>query len=318
MKTDELNHQSQNFQNAAFPYFLSISSPITVERNINRPLALNNFIFQEFEKSSKTANKISFFSSECFYLIYSWNGSIIFQTNNKAKYIRSQQSCIIYDRRGDGIKLEFTEPNARYCVIGFNKSENNIPSRGTSCFNKFTKLFTDCISSNYYIGGANLEIFEKINSLKAITPTNVADQFILEGILFQIYGLKMIQILEEGQRNHKLGREFTMREMEQLHSISEYIAKNPGKEYTVQSLCLQTGLGPNKLQRGFKKMHKKTVIDYIRQKRLEKALYLLKTTNLTISEIVYCVGLSSRSYFSKIFKKQYKCSPKYYQQMLKD
>ncbi|RXJ44361.1 helix-turn-helix domain-containing protein [Gelidibacter gilvus] len=38
---------------------------------------------------------------------------------------------------------------------------------------------------------------------------------------------------------------------------------------------------------------------------------------MNISEIVYSVGLSSRSYFCRIFKKRFKCSPKLYQQRLK-
>lgn len=35
---------------------------------------------------------------------------------------------------------------------------------------------------------------------------------------------------------------------------------------------------------------------------------------VNISEIVYSIGLTSRSYFSKIFKEKYNCSPKYYQE----
>ena len=72
-------------------------------------------------------------------------------------------------------------------------------------------------------------------------------------------------------------------------------------------------MSPAKLQEGFKLLHNRTVSDFIRNVRVETAEHLIKTTDLNISEIVYTVGLTSRSYFSKIFKQKYKCSPKYYQ-----
>ena len=71
-------------------------------------------------------------------------------------------------------------------------------------------------------------------------------------------------------------------------------------------------LSAAKLQEGFKALHDRTVADYIRNVRLEEAEHLLKTTDFNISEVVYSVGFLSRSYFSKIFKTKYRCSPKEY------
>jgi AraC-like DNA-binding protein len=62
-------------------------------------------------------------------------------------------------------------------------------------------------------------------------------------------------------------------------------------------------------------MHGRTVSDFVRNVRLEKAEDLIKNTDLNISEVVYSIGLTSRSYFCKIFKKKYDCSPKEYKLM---
>jgi AraC-like DNA-binding protein len=59
-------------------------------------------------------------------------------------------------------------------------------------------------------------------------------------------------------------------------------------------------------------MHGRTVTDYIREVRIQKSEELIKNTDLNISEVVYSIGFTSRSYFSKIFKKKYNCSPKQY------
>lgn len=50
-----------------------------------------------------------------------------------------------------------------------------------------------------------------------------------------------------------------------------------------------------------------------KRKKKNLAEKLIKTTDLNISQIVYTIGLSSRSYFSKIFKEKYKCSPREYE-----
>ena len=59
-------------------------------------------------------------------------------------------------------------------------------------------------------------------------------------------------------------------------------------------------------------MHGRTVTDPVRNVRIEKSAKMIKNTDLNISEIVYSIGFASRSYFSKIFKEKYNCTPKNY------
>jgi len=47
---------------------------------------------------------------------------------------------------------------------------------------------------------------------------------------------------------------------------------------------------------------------FIRNIRLEQAAVLLKK-NITSSEVTYMVGFNSHSYFSKLFREYYGCSP---------
>lgn len=314
MKT---NHQHlENTASSSFTDFThkKINQTLSVS-----PITLNSFVYQEYVHTSQKGKKIHFFPTECFYMVYCWSGGAMFFNHGKQKRIRPQESCIIYDAKGSGIFLDFIKMGpSRLFVICFNRTEQIPNDRESTCFFKFKQVFKDCASSKhgYYIGKTNLEIFDKINTITQMRNDNVANEFILEGMLFHIYGLKMIQMMEDQNGTTQYGG-FTCWEMEQLQSICEYIATNPAKEYTVEYLCRKTGLGPNKLQKGFKKMHNRTIIDYIRNIRLERALELIRTTNMTITEIVYSVGLSSRSYFSKIFKSKYKMSPKHYQQLQK-
>lgn len=85
--------------------------------------------------------------------------------------------------------------------------------------------------------------------------------------------------------------------------LSEFIKDEPVYPHSIDSLSAKNGLSPAKLQKSFKYLYSHTVSDYVRDVRLMKAEDLIKTTDLSISEIVYAVGFNSRSYFSKIFKK---------------
>ncbi|PIE49050.1 MAG: hypothetical protein CSA39_04700 [Flavobacteriales bacterium] len=93
---------------------------------------------------------------------------------------------------------------------------------------------------------------------------------------------------------------------------------DPSKNYNLVDLSSETGLSQVKLQEGFRVLFAKTVTEFIRHVRLENAKHLLDTTDYNISQIVYTIGFSSRSYFSKIFREKYKISPSKYKNHLKN
>lgn len=95
--------------------------------------------------------------------------------------------------------------------------------------------------------------------------------------------------------------------------MSEFIKNYPDQQFDLNYISRKSGLTPAKLQEGFKALFGRTVSNFIKNVRVELAERLIKTSDLSISEIVYTIGFSSRSYFSKIFKEKYNCSPKEYQ-----
>src|SRR5690606_30664159 len=107
--------------------------------------------------------------------------------------------------------------------------------------------------------------------------------------------------------------QLTQKEIKRIQSISDEILQNPEMNYPIDELCTKHGLNASKLQQGFKEIHGKTVCNFINMLRLEKAAEMLTSSDLNVSEIVYSVGWTSRSYFCKIFKQRYQCSPKSYQ-----
>jgi len=81
---------------------------------------------------------------------------------------------------------------------------------------------------------------------------------------------------------------------------------------TIGQLAKRVGLSTNKLQQGFQYHFKMSVNAYIQKKRLDVSRELLKKTEYSIGEIADLAGLSSKGYFSKVFKEKYQVTPSDY------
>jgi len=166
--------------------------------------------------------------------------------------------------------------------------------------------------NSVYLGSYNLKVADKIQQLEAIKQDGIVRNLLIEGQVHMILALELQQhaddLMNLGDRKDSL----TTSEMDLVLEVSKFIENYPERALTIAKLCSKSGLSPSKLQDGFKLLHGTTVSDYIRDVRLIKAEELIKNTDLNISEVVYSIGLTSRSYFSKIFKKKYNCSPKNY------
>ncbi|MBU2905929.1 AraC family transcriptional regulator [Arenibacter algicola] len=132
-----------------------------------------------------------------------------------------------------------------------------------------------------------------------------------EGKVYEILTHLFQQYLDDlnGSGMHKILRKATI---EKIEMASKIIKSELDSMDNIVDLAKRVGVNQNKLQQGFKFLYKTSVNEYIQNYRLEKAKELLETTDLNITEITYKIGISSRSYFSKLFKAKYGISPKEY------
>lgn len=112
--------------------------------------------------------------------------------------------------------------------------------------------------------------------------------------------------------------ELNFSELKRASDLGDYIKKNPDTQYSLELLTSMSSLTAAKLQKGFKTLYSRTVSDFIKHIRLQKGEHLMVTTDLNISEIVYSIGFYSRSYFSKIFRQEFGCSPRVYKKQIKE
>jgi AraC-like DNA-binding protein len=80
----------------------------------------------------------------------------------------------------------------------------------------------------------------------------------------------------------------------------------------LESLGRQVGCSPFYLSRIFSQHMGKTISQYIRQLRMEKAAELLRAGKLNVTQVAMEVGYSSSSHFSVAFHETFGCCPGLY------
>ena len=96
-----------------------------------------------------------------------------------------------------------------------------------------------------------------------------------------------------------------------IEIIVSRIESDPGS-VRLSELARKVNLSPSRLRHLFKQETGKRPGQYLKIERLKKAEGLLRTTFLTIKEIINQVGLASQGHFLRDFKKAYGMSPTEY------
>ncbi len=86
---------------------------------------------------------------------------------------------------------------------------------------------------------------------------------------------------------------------------------------SLHSLAQAQSISPGYLSTVFKKETGKTVSEYIRERRVKHAIYLLTSTHLQIQTVALHCGIMDVQYFSRIFKKETGKTPKEYRESVK-
>ncbi|WP_378175477.1 helix-turn-helix transcriptional regulator [Aquimarina sp. SS2-1] len=159
-----------------------------------------------------------------------------------------------------------------------------------------------------YYGTYNLKLADQIGALRKVEEKGMIRILMIEGMVYQILSMH-IQQHDRAMKEEVLPTTLLKRELKIIRDLANQIINNVSRDYCLEKLSEETGLTQAKLQEGFKLLYARTVTEYIRHVRLEAARDLIRTTDMNISEIVYSIGFSSRSYFSKIFKEKYNISP---------
>lgn len=83
-------------------------------------------------------------------------------------------------------------------------------------------------------------------------------------------------------------------------------------EFTIPYLCREMGVSRTQLHRKLKALTGKTTTQVIRTVRMQRAMDLLRQSELNVSEVGYAVGYDSPSHFTQEFTKEFGKAPSFY------
>lgn len=83
-------------------------------------------------------------------------------------------------------------------------------------------------------------------------------------------------------------------------------------DLNVNALCELSGISNKQIYRKIKLLTGMSPVEYIKSIRMKKAAMLLQQKKFTVAEVMYMVGFSNHSYFSKCFQAEFGKTPRQY------
>lgn len=132
-----------------------------------------------------------------------------------------------------------------------------------------------------------------------------------EEIILQSLVLELVYTISRDthkiNRNNKTGENRSI-----IEDSLKYIKENLTEDLSLEKLSNKMALSPSYFHNVFRSSVSKTLRDYVEEQRIKKAINLLQTTNYSLTRIAYECGFSSQSYFSYVFKRKMKQTPREY------
>ena len=248
-------------------------------------------------------------------ITYCMEGKIyqIFGITNSSKAIRANENIIFHSNEPLEDKISFpTSERIKGLFIKINKNslDNGMKSSGEKLSKYLSKLFyitdSDFMISNFIL--PKTPLYELTNKIIEINELNTINKLLARGICLQIIALQISQLQTSSiERIVTVG--YTTDDYKRFFKHLKAISGILHTKITIENFSIESGISRNKLQQICKENFGVTFKKLIKDLRLEKARFLIQNTELSISEICYDIGYTSRSFFSKEFKVQFGLNP---------
>lgn len=247
--------------------------------------------------------------------IYTANGTLKHQFSNETNLhkIRARMCALVASEQHNGHILYF-EANEEMNIISLEIDREKFIKTSkcqlTNLSDVLQNLFHDTKAQEkfYHDGFYSLEFHRILDSIEDYENDLLLRKFHLEGRALEIF-VEQIKLFEDDSKGELDQILLRHNELERIRKLSDHILDNLSSDLSIEALSNQSGLNPSKLQKGFKYLFKKTVGEYISGVRLDSAKMLLVSTDKSIAIIAIEVGFDSPSYFTQLFKLNFKYTP---------
>jgi len=231
---------------------------------------------------------------------YNVNGDVFRISAGEGLFVNSQQFHYILSDEGGYCRF--------YCVILHPMllcSSHRVEERFV-----IPVLTNECLP--YLILRDNIkwqaDILQNIGRIYEVSESNTAE------LQIQQLFLELWQVLYENTSEKRDNVIATNHQLSVLKNMITYIHGHYWEKTTLDDICRAGGIGKTSCTTIFKEYVRCTPIAFLTEFRLQKAIELLRETDMSITEIAYATGFSGASYFSECFKNSFGCSPREYRE----
>lgn len=102
----------------------------------------------------------------------------------------------------------------------------------------------------------------------------------------------------------------TTSDFSRAHAVRNFLEEHMSENLTLATIASESGMGVSTIQRLFKSTYGKTVAEYVRVRKLERARNAIETQGLSVSEAAYLAGYNNPANFATAFKRAFGISPR--------
>jgi AraC-like DNA-binding protein len=246
-----------------------------------------------------------------FELSYSRKNSIYGEVNSKPIELRSGYSSLGFLGQVTGHSEYDSENEVQLYSIwvspnAFDNFCEAVCGKSGIGFHSF--LNDECYYSNFKSDAREECIVNRLDSLFTNSSDNL-NRLLLESCILELLSINIERLLCRSDCKNQLYK-ISKTDMERLSYAKEILLNQLASPPTLLELSRMIQMNDCKLKRSFKQCFGKTVYEYVREQRLEKAFALMSQENYNVSETAFAVGYTNVSHFSEAFKKRFGTTPK--------
>ena len=156
------------------------------------------------------------------------------------------------------------------------------------------------------------EMSRLLTEIKDYRGEGVAAKLFYEGKVAEA-----VSMVVEYQKKHseKITQKLSRQDIESIQTVASYLGDHYASDISLERLTQIACMGTTKLKSCFKKYYDCTITEYIQQRRMSQAEYLLAYTDLSVGQIAQTIGYSTSSRFAELFRKSTGLLPMEYRKM---
>lgn len=231
-------------------------------------------------------------------------------------YMRLNPNCVSTHVSGQGIY------RVRY--------HKNVPIRSMELL-LVPAYFCDYLSQKYPDRLPDIKaIFSRINDISDFSAlilllrqiqvfqgTGVAAHLFYESKVAEIVSLILEKAAAGPDLSCSCSRKLSARDMQNLDTVRSYLADHFASHLRAEALAKMSCMSESKLRSCFKSLYGCTLTEFVQNKRMDHAEYMLLHTDLQINQIASAVGYHHCGRFSSLFQKTTGLLPEEYRKLLK-